>query len=46
MQFKKNKIFTLDKFIDETLYNKKTGYYMKSDPFGKKGDYITFTYIY
>ena len=41
MQFKKNKIFTLDKFIDETLYNKKTGYYMKSDPFGKKGDYIT-----
>ena len=41
MQLKKNKIFTLDKYIDEALYNKKSGYYMKVNPFGKKGDYIT-----
>ena len=41
MQFKKNNIFTIDKYIDEALYNKKSGYYMKANPFGKKGDYIT-----
>ena len=41
MQLKKNKIFTIDKYIDEALYNKKSGYYMKVNPFGKKGDYIT-----
>ena len=41
MQHKKNKIFTIDKYIDEALYNKKSGYYMKVNPFGKKGDYIT-----
>ncbi len=37
----KNKILSLDKFIDQALYNKKSGYYMSTDPFGKKGDYIT-----
>lgn len=41
MRLKKNKIFTIDKYIDEALYNKKSGYYMKINPFGKKGDYIT-----
>jgi len=41
MMLKKNKIFTMDKYIDEALYNKKSGYYMKINPFGKKGDYIT-----
>ncbi len=36
-----NKLFTLDKFIEESLYNKKYGYYMKKNPFGKSGDYVT-----
>ena len=31
----------LDKFINLSLYNKKFGYYMKKNPFGKKGDFIT-----
>ncbi|MDB4082023.1 SAM-dependent methyltransferase [Candidatus Pelagibacter sp.] len=37
----KNNLFTLDKFIEESLYNKKYGYYMKKNPFGKSGDFIT-----
>ena len=32
---------SLDKFINLSLYNKKFGYYMKKNPFGKKGDFIT-----
>ena len=39
MKIKKNNYFTLDKFIEESLYNKKSGYYMKKNPFGKKGDF-------
>ena len=31
----------LDQFINHALYNKENGYYMKKNPFGKKGDYIT-----
>ena len=31
----------LDKYIDLSLYNKKTGYYEKLNPFGKKGDFTT-----
>ena len=41
MENKNNNLFTLDKFIDESLYNKKHGYYMKKNPFGKNGDFIT-----
>ena len=41
MKDKNNNLFTLDKFIEESLYNKKTGYYMKKNPFGKKGDFVT-----
>ena len=41
MKIKNNDSFTLDKFIEQSLYNKKSGYYMKKDPFGKKGDFIT-----
>jgi len=41
MKIKKNKILSLDKFIEESLYNKKFGYYMKNNPFGKNGDFIT-----
>ncbi len=31
----------LDKFINFSLYDKNFGYYMKKNPFGKKGDFIT-----
>ena len=41
MKLKKNHNFSLDKFINFSLYNKKFGYYMKKNPFGKKGDFIT-----
>jgi NADH dehydrogenase [ubiquinone] 1 alpha subcomplex assembly factor 7 len=41
MKNEKNTIVALDKFIDESLYNKKQGYYMKKNPFGKSGDFIT-----
>ena len=41
MIVKKNSVLSLDKFIDESLYNKKLGYYMKNNPFGEKGDFIT-----
>ena len=35
-----NKILTMDKFINEAFIIKKW-YYMKKNPFGEKGDYIT-----
>ena len=41
MKFKKNYNFSLDKFIQLSLYRKKFGYYMKKNPFGKKNDFIT-----
>ena len=41
MKDKKNKIISLDKFIKNSLYDKKDGYYMSKNPFGKKGDFIT-----
>ena len=31
----------LDKFIENALYNKSKGYYMRKNPFGAKGDFIT-----
>ena len=31
----------LDQFIEFALYDKVNGYYMKKDPFGKEGDFIT-----
>ena len=31
----------LDEFINFSLYDKKNGYYMKKNPFGKKGDFTT-----
>ncbi|RPG59311.1 MAG: SAM-dependent methyltransferase [Flavobacteriales bacterium TMED235] len=31
----------LDKFIELALYDKNYGYYMKKNPFGKEGDFIT-----
>ena len=41
MKPKKNLNLPLDKFINLSLYDKKFGYYMKKNPFGKKGDFIT-----
>ena len=38
---KKQKSIPLDQFIDIALYDKKFGYYMKRNPFGKRGDFIT-----
>ncbi len=37
----RKKFLTIDKYINKALYNTKFGYYMKNNPFGKKGDYIT-----
>ena len=41
MKLKKSRKLPLDKFINLSLYNKKSGYYMKKNPFGKEGDFIT-----
>jgi len=38
---KQEKSISLDKFMDIALYDKKFGYYMTKNPFGKTGDYIT-----
>jgi cyclopropane-fatty-acyl-phospholipid synthase len=41
MKLKKSLRLPLDEFINLSLYDKKIGYYMKKNPFGKKGDFIT-----
>ena len=41
MRNKTNNLFALDKFIEESLYNEVHGYYMKRNPFGESGDFIT-----
>ena len=41
MKLRKKHDLPLDKFINLSLYNKKFGYYMKKNPFGKKGDFTT-----
>ena len=38
---KKKRKLSLDKFINYALYDKNDGYYIKKNPFGKKGDFIT-----
>jgi len=38
---KEKKSIPLDQFINIALYDKKFGYYMKKNPFGKQGDFIT-----
>ena len=45
MFYKKNFRIPLDKFIENALYHPKNGYYMKSFPFGKQGDFITSPHI-
>ena len=41
MKTKKKINLSLDKFIDFYLYNKKFGYYMKRNPLGAQGDFVT-----
>ena len=39
--FRKQESIPLDEFINIVLYDKKFGYYMKKNPFGAEGDFIT-----
>ena len=41
MKINKNKHLPLDKFLNNVLYDKKSGYYSHKNPIGKEGDYIT-----
>ena len=41
MKIKKKTSVSLDRFIEFALYDKESGYYMKKNPFGKEGDFIT-----
>jgi len=41
MILKNNSKISLDKFIDRALYDKSKGYYIKNNPIGKEGDFIT-----
>ncbi len=41
MKINKSTNLSLDQFIDWALYDKNSGYYMKQNPFGKEGDFIT-----
>ncbi len=41
MKLDKNYNLPLDKFIDFSLYDRKFGYYMKKNPFGREGDFTT-----
>jgi len=41
MIIKNNFEISLDRFINFALYDKKEGYYMQKNPFGRKGDFIT-----
>ena len=41
MKINRESNLPLDKFIEFALYDKDAGYYMKKNPFGKEGDFIT-----
>ena len=41
MKINRSTRLPLDKFVERALYNKNSGYYIKKNPFGKKGDFIT-----
>ena len=41
MKMTRSNNLSLDKFIEWALYDKNSGYYMKKNPFGKEGDFIT-----
>ena len=39
--FKKSKTISVDRFLENALYDKQFGYYANKNPFGKNGDFIT-----
>ena len=39
--FENNKNISLDNFINKALYNLEYGFYMKKNPIGTNGDFIT-----
>jgi cyclopropane-fatty-acyl-phospholipid synthase len=41
MKINSSSSLPLDKFIEWALYDKDLGYYMKKNPFGKEGDFVT-----
>ena len=41
MKINRSSDLPLDEFIEFALYDKQFGYYMKKNPFGKEGDFIT-----
>ena len=41
MKINRSTSLPLNKFIELALYDKDSGYYMKKNPFGKEGDFIT-----
>jgi NADH dehydrogenase [ubiquinone] 1 alpha subcomplex assembly factor 7 len=41
MKISRSTSLPLDKFIEWALYDKNSGYYMKKNPFGKEGDFVT-----
>ena len=41
MKINKSTNLSLDQFINWALYDKDSGYYMKQNPFGREGDFIT-----
>ena len=41
MRIKTSNNLSLDQFINWALYDKNSGYYMKQNPFGKEGDFVT-----
>jgi len=41
MKINKSTNLSLDQFINWALYDKNSGYYMKQNPFGEEGDFIT-----
>ena len=41
MKINRSTNLPLDKFIEWALYDKNSGYYMKKNPFGRDGDFIT-----
>ena len=41
MKINSSNSLPLDKFIEWALYDKDLGYYMKKNPFGKEGDFVT-----
>ena len=38
---RQNGIHSVEKFVEIALYDKEFGYYIRNNPFGKSGDFIT-----